>query len=89
MSQTEKRKHSQKVNTSADTIQNERQFSSSTNIKQICEIDRESCDRGIELGEIKSVLYYMKNGKSPGIDGLPCEFNKILGMTLDISLSCV
>ena len=38
---------------------------------------KSSIDREIDISEIKEAIKYMKNEKSPGIDGLPIEFYKI------------
>jgi hypothetical protein len=34
------------------------------------------CELRIEINECKTILNVLKNGKTPGIDGLPPEFNK-------------
>ncbi len=60
-------------------MQIERQFLSATSIKQTCETDRNFWDRDMELGEIKSELYNMKKGKTPGVDSLSCEFYNFAG----------
>lgn len=46
------------------------------NIPQISAEDRELCEAPITETEIQTALKHMKNNKSPGSDGFPCEFYK-------------
>ena len=44
--------------------------------KKITHEDNENLTKTITLAELKTALFQMENGKSPGIDGLPIEFYK-------------
>lgn len=44
--------------------------------KRVSEEDRDMCNNDITNEEIEGALSGMKNGRSPGLDGLPCEFYK-------------
>ena len=44
--------------------------------KHLSENEREVCEGAITKKELGLALLQMQNGKSPGIDGLPCEFYK-------------
>lgn len=44
--------------------------------KRVSEEDRGMCNNDITNEEIECALGEMKNGRSPGLDGLPCEFYK-------------
>lgn len=50
--------------------------------KRVNKKDRETCDGAITNKEIENALNNMKNGKSPGLDGLPCEFYKTFKLVL-------
>ncbi len=62
-------------------------FINQDNIKQLTEYDKTSCEGIITEDEAISVLKHMKNNKTPGMEGLPAEFYKILWR--DIGKYCI
>lgn len=46
--------------------------------KKVSEEDWDMCSNDITSEEIECALGGMKNGRSPGLDGLPCEFHRPL-----------
>lgn len=44
------------------------------NTKCISDQDKDFCDRPITLAEVLEAIKYLKVNKSPGVDGLTCEF---------------
>ena len=44
--------------------------------KKITHEDNENLTKTITLAELKTAIFQMENGKSPGIDCLPIEFYK-------------
>ena len=57
--------------------------------KQLSDDKREICEGAITKKELGVALLQMQNGKSPGIDGLPCEFYKIFWKTLGDDFTAV
>ena len=53
-----------------------RDFFMNDEIPGICGSDNEKCDRDITMDEIGAALKELKNGKSPGTDGLTTDFYK-------------
>ena len=51
-------------------------FLNDTLINKLDEEQKQACEGEIRIQEVKEVLKSMKNGKTPGIDGLPIEFYK-------------
>ena len=45
--------------------------------EKVSEEDKEMCNKVISQEEIEEALGGMKNGRSPGLDGLGCEFYKV------------
>ena len=52
-------------------------FDESQNFNKLNDKEKNNCEGPIRIDECEKVLKTMKNNKSPGIDGLPCEFYKI------------
>ena len=50
-------------------------FLDSIEIPQLNEVDKDSLDKSISKQEIYDTIISMKHNKSPGLDGLPVEFN--------------
>ena len=50
--------------------------------KRLSETEKNICEHPLTLEEINTALKTMVNGKSPGIDGLPCEFYKLFWKSL-------
>ena len=52
-------------------------FFNSTDIPKITLLEKEKCDKNITIPEVLNALKTMKNGSSPGMDGIPTEFYKM------------
>ena len=50
--------------------------------KRLSETEKNFCENPLTLEEVNTALKTMVNGKSPGIDGLPCEFYKLFWKSL-------
>ena len=51
-------------------------FLKETNVNHLNIAEKDSMDYIVTLGEILSTVKVMKNGSSPGLDGIPIEFYK-------------
>jgi len=52
-------------------------FDSLQNVQQLNMVDKDFCDAPITMNEIVEAIKSLKNGKSPGTDGLTSEFYKL------------
>ena len=52
-------------------------FINGVNVPTLSEKDKSDCENEINEDEVSNVLKEMKNGSSPGIDGLSIEFYKV------------
>ena len=57
-------------------------FLRDTNIPQVSDADRESCEGLITIDEATSCLKQLNNGSSPGCDGITVEFMKVFWIHL-------
>ena len=48
-------------------------------VHSIDDLQKESCEGTLKLQECLEAFKLMDNNKSPGLDGLPAEFYKVLG----------
>ena len=68
----------------------ENMFLNKNNVKTLDETDKNLQDEDITIQELLNSLKSMKNGSSPGLDGLPIEFYKVFwGDIKDIFFECV
>ena len=51
-------------------------FLNTSNVIKLNDTQKEKCEGPILKEEVKVAIKLMKNNKTPGIDGLPCEFYK-------------
>lgn len=59
-----------------ETGQKEKEFLSRQIRTKVMEEDKQMCENNITETEMQNAIKQMQNRKSPGIDGLPCEFHK-------------
>ena len=58
-------------------------------ITKLSESEASSLDRPLTISELSAALKNMKNNKTPGVDGFPCEFFKVLWLKLKFLISRV
>ena len=61
-------------------------FLNSSNVRKLNDTQKEKCEGPILEEEVKVAIKFMKNNKTPGTDGLPCEFYKIFWNDLKVFL---
>ena len=57
-----------------------------SNVRKLNDTQKEKCEGPILEEEVKVAIKFMKNNKTPGTDGLPCEFYKIFWNDLKVFL---
>ena len=57
-------------------------FNDTHQINRLDEDEKQSCEGEITIEECEKVIKTMKNNKSPGVDGLPCEFYKVFWLDM-------
>ncbi len=77
-----------KPNTNEELLDiNTKIFTNNKTIPQLSEIDKEFCDAEISETEILASIKQLKNGKSPGSDGLTAEFYKFFWVDIKTLLT--
>jgi exonuclease III len=79
--------YSEKIDHNTDIFnENTSQFTESSSIPKISEESKQTCDTDLSESELLESLKGLKNGKSPGSDGLPSEFYKFFWIDIKVYL---